>query len=791
MLLTQAERETALLAAGREKLLRGVLEAEKAGKTQEVPYMQLLYRRYLEPLAACITASNKAGAGAGAYAKFSSHLGSLSPNVVALRAIQTVIAVLAEDGALDCPHPIGRKVAGEVGKAVYREYLATHFADLSPPLFNSIVREFDRNMTRDEAVIANTLRKRFTEEGYQFPVWDFGDREKVGEYLVQQLVALGFLERWTKTVKQNGKHHIQLFLALQDDVRSMSLAVIEHVALTPRVAGALVEPPLDWGIRNIGGGYHTEDMQRLLAYAVQGHAEAEMPRAVIDCLNSLQRVPRRVNSKVLEIVRAASLEFDFGDVVSLNPGPFPECPENPDEETLKGWKQIASRWYSAKKVRGAKYLRMRKTLTEAEELVKYPSLWFAYFCDSRGRYYARSSGLSPQGTDLDKGLLELVNGSPINGEPALRWFKIHGANKFGIDKVSYEARIQWVKDNHESIIAAAADPLQNRFWAAADCPVQFLAWAIEYAVYTADPAGFNSRIPVSLDGTCNGLQNYSALLRDETGGAATNLICGPAPRDIYALVAERTTELLQGMPASAHRDAWLAHGLNRKVTKRTTMTLPYGCTRFAASEFICDDYLVPVAPPEIDKADYGTAANFLSHVVWAAIGDTVVKAREGMDWLRGWAKDAVDNGKHVEWFAPSGLRVRSEYKREKYTEIRSVVFKSRFNLLKPDWDGLDSKRIMNAVAPNFIHSMDAAHLTAVVNRCRESGIEITAIHDDFGTVPEHTERLQQIIREEFVAMYSVANYLEIMQASTGYSVAPPVAGRLDLHEVLESPYFFG
>jgi hypothetical protein len=65
----------------------------------------------------------------------------------------------------------------------------------------------------------------------------------------------------------------------------------------------------------------------------------------------------------------------------------------------------------------------------------------------------------------------------------------------------------------------------------------------------------------------------------------------------------------------------LAHGLNRKITKRTTMTLPYGCTRFACSEFIVKDYLEVEKPPQIALADYGEAANFLSHVVWAAIGE--------------------------------------------------------------------------------------------------------------------------------------------------------------------------
>jgi DNA-directed RNA polymerase len=191
------------------------------------------------------------------------------------------------------------------------------------------------------------------------------------------------------------------------------------------------------------------------------------------------------------------------------------------------------------------------------------------------------------------------------------WFKAHGASKFGLDKISFENRVRWVDEQHETLLAIAADPVGNRTWTEADSPVQFLAWAFEYAAWTADPSGFSSRIPVSLDGTCNGLQNFSALLRDEVGGKAVNLIDGPKPNDIYSDVAERATELLDRMPPSTHRDAWLAHGLNRKITKRTTMTLPYGCTRFACSEFIVKDYLEVEKPPQIALADYGEAANFL------------------------------------------------------------------------------------------------------------------------------------------------------------------------------------
>lgn len=36
-----------------------------------------------------------------------------------------------------------------------------------------------------------------------------------------------------------------------------------------------------------------------------------------------------------------------------------------------------------------------------------------------------------------------------------------------------------------------------------------------------------------MDGSCNGLQHYAALGRDEAGGAAVNLLPSDAPQDVY------------------------------------------------------------------------------------------------------------------------------------------------------------------------------------------------------------------------------------------------------------------
>jgi DNA-directed RNA polymerase len=48
-----------------------------------------------------------------------------------------------------------------------------------------------------------------------------------------------------------------------------------------------------------------------------------------------------------------------------------------------------------------------------------------------------------------------------------------------------------------------------------------------------DPASYVSHLPVHMDGSCNGLQHYAALGRDEAGGRAVNLLPSNTPQDVY------------------------------------------------------------------------------------------------------------------------------------------------------------------------------------------------------------------------------------------------------------------
>ena len=65
-----------------------------------------------------------------------------------------------------------------------------------------------------------------------------------------------------------------------------------------------------------------------------------------------------------------------------------------------------------------------------------------------------------------------------------------------------------------------------RWWQAADSPWQLLAvcYDLKAALASGDPESYMSRLPIHQDGSCNGLQHYAALGRDESGGRAVNLL---------------------------------------------------------------------------------------------------------------------------------------------------------------------------------------------------------------------------------------------------------------------------
>jgi DNA-directed RNA polymerase len=89
-------------------------------------------------------------------------------------------------------------------------------------------------------------------------------------------------------------------------------------------------------------------------------------------------------------------------------------------------------------------------------------------------------------------------------------------------------------------------------------------------------------------------------------------------------------------------------------------------------------------------------------------------------------------------------------------------------------------------APNAIHSLDAAHLMLIVDRCK---CDVTTVHDSFGCLLSDMDELFRVTRETFVELYKEDPLLSLMKDIDG-DLTNVEIGALDINLVLQSEYCF-
>lgn len=110
----------------------------------------------------------------------------------------------------------------------------------------------------------------------------------------------------------------------------------------------------------------------------------------------------------------------------------------------------------------------------------------------------------------------------------------------------------------------------------------------------------------------------------------------------------------------------------------------------------------------------------------------------------------------------------------------------------------------NAFPPNYIHSLDAAHMMLTALHCQKAGICFASIHDCFWTHAATVETMNRICREQFLVLHTLplletlreqlisqVNSKSKQQQKGDIGIKPlPPKGTFDIHEVLNSTYFF-
>ncbi len=685
-----------------------------------------------------------------------------------------------------------RTVAKAVGRAVHGEVMLRAAEHIEPRDFASMVAELGRRRSLDEEHRVRRVRTEFALRGNPLPDWPRGAQDGVGVYLLGRLAEAGLCDI---KVTHGSKETLGVVTPRPWLAEDCGKGILMR-SLRAYPGGMQAQPLRPWASPHDGGYDDRAAKLSSKSCLLMGRGrEANVPERILRVVNNLQAQPHVVDPEMVRVLQAVIQANLSGELATeANIPAMPEKlhwmthrqAESPDEEmALREWKYAARDTWEARALFHSRHMMTRRILSESGMAGREG--YFLHQLDSRGRVYCDAWGYHPQGSDAQRAVLRAANTTIASTEDAVKWLHVGGANRYGFDNGRLTERYDWIRERYDWIRAIAKDPIgTGNEWKDCDNPLQFVAWCKEFSSWLNDsktPLGLH----VSMDGTCNGLQHLSALLRDEAGGEAVNLRAVQPKQDIYMRVVDKARPLfrLQG----GLGEIW-AKVLDRTHGKKVTMPLPYGASQLAHRE-VARDWLRK-NPGHFPKDRLSEAATLFGEVMRDAAEQVLTGAMQALAWLRRVGAHAVANqGVSVKWVVPGGFQASQTYARHKIIRVDTYLMgKMRLGVRVED-DKPDSGKHVRSFPANFVHSLDAAHLHFVAERAFAGGLPyLRLVHDDYGTLPSHTEALYRIVREEFLRLYTEQDPLHLLLQSVPGAPDPPESGKLDLREVLQSEYLF-
>lgn len=811
----QKALEQEMLDVSRLRFLAKSREAEAEGRADETSYGARLIAAAVPPMVEALRVLMEP-VRRGRPGKAHEALGriaSLDLETIAYITLRTTVATLATNAPLV-------RLAQTIGTRIEDEVCLRAAAERDPNRVEFILNIALRGLSYEHRRrVASALLKS---SGLREPLWSLRVRIEIGLCLLTALVeSTGlFVFDGRAEFGDVNRRPTTVVRPTETTMRWIEGAREAHALVAPSYWPTII-PPRRWK-RVFGGGYYSR-LPRPLAIAKVRPGSAGLSALqsadltdVMAAFNAAQRTPFRVNRWLLaRVEEALALRRPVAGLPGLwDESEAPPRPADIDtnEEARREWRRAAAQFHSRRTEHYGRRLQLAGVLSQARRFSSYDRFYLPVQADFRGRLYYLPA-LSPQGPDVVRGLLEFADGKPINDEIAAGWLMVHLANCAGVDKTDFADRIAWVENNHARILQAADDPWADEWWADLDSPWQFLAAARDYAGLVREGYGYVSHTIVYVDGSCNGLQHLSALLRDPVGGAAVNLVPSDRPADIYQAVAERLVERLRVMAEGPEGDdrswarRWLSFGLDRKIVKRVVMCLPYGIGKFSSRNYVIDavrERLGEAPSPFRHVAEDGTeveglfsAAAWLTGPLWEAIGDVVVAAREVQAWFQTVARALVRARRPVSWVTPDGWPVVQSYPKGAFTRIDATLFGRRIQLRtalpESGNDAPDERAHVNGISPNIVHSLDATALRQYVLLAEANGMRHFAlVHDSFGAHAADTRLMQTCLRESFVSLYQqdvLAGLAEQFSAAAPDIPPPPPRRGLDISVVRDSLFF--
>jgi DNA-directed RNA polymerase, mitochondrial len=411
-------------------------------------------------------------------------------------------------------------------------------------------------------------------------------------------------------------------------------------------------------------------------------------------------------------------------------------------------------------------------------------------CDFRGRVL-QVPYLHMQRDEHVKSLFKFADGKRLGSRNAGHFggytdhemLEIHCANCAGQDKLSWDGRLQWVREEENRLLieAVADDPISTLDkWQDLDSPLCFVAACRELVAAWNDPH-FESCLPVFFDCTASGYQHWGMLTRDEDTLKKVNVI-GSNRSDLYDRVASALKVILQNATGE-HADSWrkryagLTSKQRRDLVKAPTMTYVYGVEERGMNLQVWKEYDDLFPGKKAPSGYFG----FFSRRVEEAIKKELPGAHECREYLRNLTAQTLDGGHFVETIGPTSFPLISSYLEREEDQVYAHDG-GRMRIKGRETAEVLRDEAIRSTAPNFTHSLDAAHLVSVAIAARTAGIDLTVNHDCYGCLAADAADLNRIVRREFFLLHRF-EWLASLREQNAPDSPPPPRGNLKVEKL--------
>ena len=398
------------------------------------------------------------------------------------------------------------------------------------------------------------------------------------------------------------------------------------------------------------------------------------------------------------------------------------------------------------------HLQFRQEVLKANDLGTEPFFQRA-FADSRGRLYLSKSRVNYQSGDLCRGLLQFSVGAKVPRN-ARKHLWVHLANTYGI-KGNEKERAKRGEGLRFKALRYAKNPIDtyDEWSEAASDKWQFIRVCFEVRD-VLKKKNHISQLIVEIDQSMSALQHI-ALIRGDTD-IADRVNMGATHRDAYQEVADGIRDL------DGESD-----NVKRKIVKLAFMGWVYGGNWTTAAK----KYHASIAD-----------ITFLRNIGWQGregLAVAVVRALNAhLPGFGNYKKALRDISRnqllsrrripHARWITPSGFEVRYYSQQtktvrpyiaalkdgESATEGRPATIRLR---AKRPLEAEDEKKLIRAMAPNFVHSVDATVAHYVLMRVGEAGDYVVSVHDAFGTHLKNVRTTAKAFRDYLVELYGATS----------------------------------